>query len=91
MAAVFGAMFSILPCGMLFVMVIFQIVIWAATMGAIVFWILMLIDVAKRKVDDFPNKNENDRLLWILVVALASWVGALVYYFAVYKKQGKAK
>ncbi|MEK6872488.1 MAG: PLDc N-terminal domain-containing protein [Nanoarchaeota archaeon] len=43
-----------------------------------VFWILMIIDVAKRKF-----KNENDKIVWILIVILLSWLGAIIYYFVV--------
>lgn len=40
----------------------------------------MIIDVTKRKF-----KKENDKILWILVVILASWIGALIYYFIIKK------
>jgi len=46
-----------------------------------IFWIFMIVDVAKRKF-----KNENDRLVWILVVVLANWIGAAVYYFVIKRK-----
>lgn len=39
------------------------------------FWIWMLIDCAQR---NFPG--ENDKLIWILVIVLCSWLGALIYY-----------
>mgnify|MGYP003982043035 CR=1 FL=1 len=55
-------------------------VIIALSIFLFVFWILMIIDVAKRNF-----KNENDKIVWILIVALLSWVGALVYYFAIKK------
>ena len=42
----------------------------------LVFWIYALIDVVKR---EFPG--ENDKLIWVLVVVLASWIGALIYWF----------
>lgn len=41
-----------------------------------IFWIVAIIDVVKR---DFPG--ENDKLIWVLVVVLANWVGALIYWF----------
>ncbi|MEK6800315.1 MAG: PLD nuclease N-terminal domain-containing protein [Nanoarchaeota archaeon] len=43
-----------------------------------VFWIWMLVDCAKR---DF--KKENEKIVWILVIALVHWLGAAVYYFVV--------
>ncbi|MBW2963749.1 PLDc N-terminal domain-containing protein [Candidatus Woesearchaeota archaeon] len=58
--------------------------IWIAFMGlailAFVFWILMLIDCAKRKF-----KNDNDKIIWIVVLALTGWIGALIYYFVIKK------
>ncbi len=56
------------------------IVIAVGSLLLMIFWILMIVDVAKR---DF--KNENDKILWILIVILASWIGALVYYFVIKK------
>lgn len=41
------------------------------------FWIWMLIDCARNE----PRKG-NDRLVWILVIAITHLVGALIYYFA---------
>ncbi len=43
---------------------------------ALVFWIYALVDVVKR---EFPGENE--KLIWVLVVALAGWIGALIYWF----------
>jgi hypothetical protein len=40
------------------------------------FWIWMLIDVIKR----VPSE-ENKKLIWILVVVLAGFIGAAIYYF----------
>lgn len=58
----------------------FMMVVWLgfAVLGcvALVFWIYALIDVIKR---EFPGENE--KLIWILVVALAGWIGALIYWF----------
>lgn len=48
-----------------------------------VFWVLMIIDIAKRKF-----KNENDKIIWILIVILLSWLGAVIYYFVI-KKDNK--
>ena len=46
-----------------------------------VFWIWMIINCAQRKF-----KNENDKIIWILVIVLAGIVGALIYYFVVKRK-----
>jgi len=56
------------------------IVIWvlmaAAMIALMVFWIIALIDAAKR---EFPGQN--DKLMWILVIVLVGWIGALIYWF----------
>lgn len=54
-----------------------------AVLGTI-FWIWMLVDVLKR---EFPKDKENDKIIWLLVVILTHWIGALVYYFLVKKKE----
>jgi len=52
------------------------ILMFAAMIALMVFWVIALIDVAKR---DFPGQN--DKLVWVLVVVLAGWLGALIYWF----------
>jgi hypothetical protein len=44
--------------------------------GAAVFWIWMIIDCATRE----PAEG-NERLIWILIIVLAHWIGALIYFF----------
>ena len=48
----------------------------SAILGAIVFWVWMIIDCAVNE----PG-GSRDKIVWILVILLAHWVGALVYYF----------
>jgi len=61
---------------------LFFIAIWfiffALMILLFIFWIFMIVDVAKRKF-----KNENDRIAWILVVVLAQVIGAIIYYFVI--------
>lgn len=44
-----------------------------------VFWIFMIIDVFKRT----NWKQPSDKTLWIVIVILLGYLGAIVYYFAV--------
>ena len=44
--------------------------------AGLAFWIYVLVDVVQR---EFPGENE--KLTWVLVVALTGWIGALVYWF----------
>jgi prolipoprotein diacylglyceryltransferase len=74
--------------GLIFGLGILFMIIWlillAVIAGAIVFWILMIVDVAKRKFS-----KEDDRTVWILVVVLAGIIGAIIYYFMIKKKDKK--
>ena len=38
------------------------------------FWIWMLVDAARNK-----GLDQNERVIWIIVIALLHWLGALVY------------
>ena len=40
-----------------------------------VLWIWMLIDCATKE----PSAG-NDKIVWILVIALTHWIGALIYF-----------
>lgn len=76
--------------GILFFMLYiwFFMLFWAIWMlvvvGGFVLWIMMLIDVSKR---EFPKPE--DRTLWVLVVALAGFVGAAIYYFSIKRPADK--
>lgn len=67
--------------GLLGLIGLFWIVIVGLLVGLFIFWILMIVDVAQRK---FPEHNQ--QLVWILVVVLASYIGAIIYYFVVKRK-----
>lgn len=51
-----------------------------------ILWIFMLVDVAKRE-----SLTSNERLLWVLVIVLASYLGAIIYYFMVRRPAKKAE
>lgn len=70
--------------GGMIVYAIFMIVMFTIGIFALVFWILMLIDVIKR---DF--KQENDKIMWVLIVVLTGIIGALIYYFIVKRENKK--
>jgi prolipoprotein diacylglyceryltransferase len=41
-----------------------------------IFWIWMIVDCATKE----PNQG-NDKIVWILIIVLAHWIGALIYFF----------
>jgi hypothetical protein len=40
-----------------------------------VFWIWMLVDCATKE----PSQG-NDKIIWILIIIFAHWIGALIYF-----------
>lgn len=71
---------DVAAAGMIFVilMLILVLAIIALVVFFFVFWIMMLVDCATRKF-----RNDNDRIVWILVIILAGIIGALIYYFVI--------
>ena len=67
-------MFTGLISGFIFLM-LFIIVIGILLF---VFWIVMLIDCAKRNF-----KRDSDKVVWILVIIFLNLLGASIYYFVV--------
>lgn len=44
----------------------------------LVFWVWMIIDCAQRRF-----KNNVEKIVWIVVIVLGSWIGALVYLLVI--------
>jgi hypothetical protein len=42
--------------------------------GGTILWIWMIVDCATKE-----KSEGNDKLIWILVIVLTHWVGALIY------------
>ncbi|MEK6933277.1 MAG: PLDc N-terminal domain-containing protein [Nanoarchaeota archaeon] len=42
------------------------------------FWIWMIIDCAKRNF-----KNNTEKIIWIVIIGVIGWIGALVYYIVI--------
>ncbi len=62
-------------------LVLIFLLIFAAVILGIIFWIFMLVDAAKREF-----QNPNDKVVWILVIALVGIIGAAIYYFVIKRK-----
>lgn len=43
---------------------------------ALAFWIWMLVDCLKNE-----EPEGNDKIIWVLVIILTNWIGALIYFF----------
>jgi tellurite resistance protein TehA-like permease len=70
----------------IFVGIIFFIAALALAIFLFIFWILMIIDCAKREF-----KGDEEKIVWILVLIFINWLGALIYYFAVKRGSGNGK
>lgn len=62
---------------------IMMLVIWGIMMIVglflFVFWIIMLVDAFKRT----NWKQESDKTLWIVLIIVIGYLGAIIYYFAI--------
>ncbi|MBK1833346.1 PLDc N-terminal domain-containing protein [Roseibacillus ishigakijimensis] len=64
---------------------LFIIFILLTALPLFALWVWSLVDCAQNE----PSEG-NDKLIWILVIALAGWVGSLIYLF-VRRPQRKAE
>ena len=80
-AGVMAAMF-----GFMGVFWAFYCVLLLISLVIFVLWLWMLIDCLKH--EDFPN--ENDKVLWAIIMLLGGWIGALLYYILVKRKMDPA-
>lgn len=59
-------------------MELFVILIWLAiVVGMFVLWIWTLLDCIKNEPDE-----GNERVIWVVVIAAANWIGAIIYLIA---------
>ena len=55
----------------------FSLLFLVIGIGGTIFWIWMLVDCVTKE----PSEG-NDKLIWILVIVLTGWIGALIYLIA---------
>ena len=54
--------------------------------AAFAFWLWMLIDCLQRPIERFPNGGESDKLIWCLAIFFVHFIGAMLYYYLVKRK-----
>lgn len=53
----------------------------ALGVGGLVFWVVALLDCVRRPENDYRAAG-TEKVTWVLIVALAGWLGGLVYWFS---------
>ena len=53
----------------------------AVSIGGLVFWIVALVDCVRRPETVYRVAG-TEKVTWVLIVALAGWIGGLVYWFS---------
>jgi hypothetical protein len=51
-----------------------ELLLILATLGLMVFWVLMLVDCAVKE------PSGSDKIVWVVIIAVANWIGALIYF-----------
>jgi hypothetical protein len=58
------------------------LLVFALSIAGLVFWILTLVEVVRIPEHQF-RAAAVDKTVWVLVVGLAGWIGALIWRFTV--------
>jgi hypothetical protein len=61
---------------------LFVILVVALSLGGLVFWIVALVDCIRRPEIAYRVAG-TEKVTWVLIVALAGWIGGLIYWFSV--------
>ena len=59
----------------------FMLIIIILLVLGLIFWIVMIVDCAKRNF-----KKDAEKIVWILVLIFLGVLGAIIYYFVVKRK-----
>lgn len=56
------------------VMIMLRLILLAIFIGGTILWIWVIVDCATKE----PSEG-NDKLIWIMIIVLTHWIGALIY------------
>lgn len=65
--------------------------LWGIVAVVFVFWLWMLSDCLQRPTEHFPNAGEYEKLIWCLVIIVVNFIGAVLYYYLVKRKDQDEK
>ena len=54
-----------------------------------VFWLWMMVDCLKRPDEKFAFGGNYAKIIWIIVIIFAGFIGALIYFFLIKKRGNK--
>jgi hypothetical protein len=60
------------------------IILVVVALAVLLFWLKMLVNAIVRPMDN------TQKILWVAVMLFVGWIGAIVYYFVVYRKRSQA-
>jgi hypothetical protein len=60
---------------------LFFILVMAVSVGGLAFWVVALVDCIRRPEIVYRVAG-TEKVTWVLIVALAGWIGGLVYWFS---------
>jgi hypothetical protein len=69
---------------------LFIVVMSIVTIGGLVLWVFALVDCI-RYPDHVYRAAGSEKITWVLVVALAGWIGGLIYWFTVRERLHQAE
>ena len=61
--------------GLLFFLLLFGVFVIVG-IGGTILWIMAIIDCAKNE----PSANDNNKVVWLLIIIFLHFVGAVLYY-----------
>lgn len=78
--------FASVFAGGLMLFFLFYLLVMTIVVASTVIWVIMLVDVVKR---DFPNQN--DKIVWVILLIFTQFLGAIIYYFLIKAKDPHSK
>jgi len=77
-------MFATMIGGWELLLILGLLLLLPLSLAMMAFWIWMLVDAAQNR-----GLDESERIVWVVVIALVHFIGALVYFFAARPKRKK--
>jgi hypothetical protein len=70
-------MFAVMLGGVEIILILGMLLAIPLSLGLLAFWIWMLVHAIQNK-----GLVESEKVIWVVVIALTHFIGALIYFFA---------